>query len=152
MFCYLCRTQGRTLVYILCHMRIHFDQIPRFSHTFQMDDRVVCKLNHLEKQIKTFSSSVNEDRIIVYFFFTNVTAAHKGFEIFRSNGNCRKRLYIISPVSPMFIHPMTRLKFLISSVQSPYNIQSIHYYSSITKFNLWPRSNYFFRFLLVSNF
>ena len=52
MFYHLCRTQGRTLVYILCHMCIHFDQIPRFSHTFQMDDRVVCKLNHLEKTNK----------------------------------------------------------------------------------------------------
>ena len=85
-------------------------------------------------------------------FFTNVAAAHKGFEIFRSNGNCRKRLYIISPVSPMFIHPMTRLKFLISSAQSPYNIQSIQYYSSITKLNLWSRSNYFFLFCLCPIF
>lgn len=85
-------------------------------------------------------------------FFTNVAAAHKGFEIFRSDGNCRKRLYIISPVSPMFIHPMTRLKFLISSAQSPYNIQSIQYYSSITKLNLWSRSNYFFLFCLCPIF
>ena len=85
-------------------------------------------------------------------FFTNVAAAHKGFEIFRSDGNCRKRLYIISPVSPMFIHPMTRLKFLISSAQSPYNIQSIQYYSSITKLNLWSRSKYFFLFCLCPIF
>ena len=50
------------------------------------------------------------------------------------------------------VHPMTRLKFLISSAQSPYNIQSIQYYSSITKLNLWSRSNYFFLFCLCPIF
>ena len=140
MFYHLCRTQGRTLVYILCHMCIHFDQIPRFSHTFQMDDRVVCKLNHLEKTNKNI------------FFFGQRGSYNCLFFSLTSQQPIKGSKFFVPMEIVENVHPMTHLKFLISSAQSPYNIQSIQYYSSITKLNLWSRSNYFFLFCLCPIF